>query len=391
MNSLPPTPLLGTQQRRIVAYALTALACIALAACGLALFLVLRHAVITFSSVIAPLAVAAILGMLLQPLVAIFQTKLKLSRTSSIVLLYLFVITVCVSVSLWIIPVVMGQLLEAIRFQGDFFKDYFLRLKTEYPDTIAYVRKYISEDDINNYGHKALSGLQGVLLSGAPALKHASDTLKATLTWATGTAIVPIYLYYFLDTKLDYRKELDQQLNFISSGLRSDCIFLINEFASILVAFFRSQILIGLLMGILLAFGFSLIGLKFGLAIGLIIGLLNIIPYFGTIIGLSIAIPIAFFQTPDGGTALIGWTLLVFLCVQLIEGNLLTPRIMGQTTGLHPMVIIIAIFFWGTAFDGVLGMILAIPLTAFFIVVWRLAKIKYLPILTGQAPANTPQ
>jgi len=63
--------------------------------------------------------------------------------------------------------------------------------------------------------------------------------------------------------------------------------------------------------------------------------------------------------------------------VQAIESWILTPKIMGERTGLHPVVIIVAIFFWGTAFDGVLGMLLAIPLTAFVVTAWRLARQKY--------------
>ena len=70
--------------------------------------------------------------------------------------------------------------------------------------------------------------------------------------------------------------------------------------------------------------------------------------------------------------------LVVFTVVQLIEGYLLTPRIMGDRTGLHPVAIIVAVFFWGSALQGILGMILAIPLTAFLVVFWRLAKEKYI-------------
>jgi predicted PurR-regulated permease PerM len=71
----------------------------------------------------------------------------------------------------------------------------------------------------------------------------------------------------------------------------------------------------------------------------------------------------------------------VFAVVQTIEAYLLTPKIMGDRTGLHPVVIIVAIFFWGSAFGGITGMILAIPLTAFLVVFWRLAREKYLPEL----------
>ena len=111
--------------------------------------------------------------------------------------------------------------------------------------------------------------------------------------------------------------------------------------------------------------------------LGLLLGFLNIIPYLGSIVGLSVALPLALFQ--DGG----GWTmviavLVVFTVVQTIEGYVLTPRIMGEQTGLHPMAIIVAIFFWGTALKGITGMILAIPLTAFFVVFWRLLNEKYI-------------
>jgi predicted PurR-regulated permease PerM len=104
---------------------------------------------------------------------------------------------------------------------------------------------------------------------------------------------------------------------------------------------------------------------------------LNIVPYLGTIIGLAVTLPLAFFQ-PGGGWQLVGLVLLVKIVVQNIEGWFLTPQIMGHRTGLHPVAIIVAIFFWSTALDGLLGLVLAIPLTAFIVTAWRLARRKYL-------------
>jgi predicted PurR-regulated permease PerM len=75
---------------------------------------------------------------------------------------------------------------------------------------------------------------------------------------------------------------------------------------------------------------------------------------------------------------MVGGVVFVFSAVQAIEAYLLTPRIMGDRTGLHPMAVILAIFFWGIALDGILGMILAIPLTAFLVVAWRLARERYI-------------
>jgi len=151
---------------------------------------------------------------------------------------------------------------------------------------------------------------------------------------------------------------------------------------SLVLSWFVSQLttsnfLIGLIMGVLMAVGFSVVGLKFGALLGIVLGLLNIIPYLGSILGLITTLPLAYLQQ-DGGFTLLAMVLGVFAAVQLIEGNILTPRIMGQSTGLHPLMVILSIFFWGKALNGILGMIMAIPLTAFFVVVWRLLRKKYL-------------
>lgn len=158
---------------------------------------------------------------------------------------------------------------------------------------------------------------------------------------------------------------------------KADLIFLLRKYTEIIESFFRGQFLIGFIMGILYSIGFYFVGVQFALILGITIGFLNIIPYLGTIIGLSTVLPIAFFQE-DGSWVKSLLALGVFCAVQTIEAYLLTPKIMGDKTGLHPIVIIVSLFFWGTALDGILGMILAIPLTASLVVTWYLLKKKYL-------------
>jgi predicted PurR-regulated permease PerM len=119
------------------------------------------------------------------------------------------------------------------------------------------------------------------------------------------------------------------------------------------------------------------VGLRYGFVLGLVLGFLNIIPYLGSILGLAVTLPLALFQEGGGLGTLIA-VAVVFAAVQTIEGYLLTPKIMGDRTGLHPMVIIVAVFFWGSALGGIAGMILAIPLTAFLVVFWRLAREHYI-------------
>ncbi len=184
-------------------------------------------------------------------------------------------------------------------------------------------------------------------------------------------------MFYFLGTRRDLLDDVEEQLGFLRSSLRSDLIFLTREFVTIVVAFFRGQLLIAMIMGSLYALGFYSAGLQFGLALGLLFGLLNVVPYLGSIVGLSVVVPLAYFQE-GGGLNTLGFCMSAFAVVQLLESYYLTPKIMGRQTGMHPVVVIVAIFFWGTALGGILGMIAAIPLTAFLIVAWRLLRLKYL-------------
>ena len=136
-----------------------------------------------------------------------------------------------------------------------------------------------------------------------------------------------------------------------------------------------------------MAIGFSVVELSYGFILGLLFGILNLVPYLGNLIGLMITIPLAWFQ-PDGGWGVLIGVLVTLGIVQVVESYVLTPRIMGKSTGLHPMAVIFAMFFLGTAMSGILGLILAIPLTAFLVVFWRLAKEKYLPKIKEISPED---
>ena len=210
------------------------------------------------------------------------------------------------------------------------------------------------------FGTKALSAGAG-LLRGVAGL----------LSWL----VLPVYFAFFL-VGAPKLKAAQEHLTFLKEDTRSDVFYLLEQFVEIMVAFFRGQLIVAMLQGILFAVGFSIAGLKYGLILGLLLGFLNIIPYLGSVIGLAVCLPLAFFQG-GGGLFVVVWVLVVFTIVQLIEAYFLTPKIMGDRTGLHPLVIIVALFFWGTALGGISGMILAIPLTAFGVVFWRLAREKY--------------
>ena len=105
--------------------------------------------------------------------------------------------------------------------------------------------------------------------------------MGSLFSFFTSLAIVPIYLYYFLSSKRDHLADLAGQLSFLKGDVRGDVLYLIRQFKEILEVFFRGQLIIGLMMGVGYAVGFSLSGLKFGIALGLFFGLLNIVPFWG--------------------------------------------------------------------------------------------------------------
>lgn len=376
-------PLLSPVQRRIAGFALGLFAFIAAGALMVGLGLVGVFLLGHFSGVLWPLVTAGIMALVLMPLVHILEDRLKISRVFAVVIIYGAFLVAATGLIVVVVPPAISQLLDFVAFLPDLWQRAIEYGELHYPRWIEVAQGYLANPKIKPAVDKLVGEASGMAALAVPSLKAAGSGAINLFAFFTSLAIIPIYLFFFLLSSGDPTKNLGTHVNFLRKGPRDDLVFLIREFIAIVVSFFRGQLIIGLIMGVLLALGFTVIGLKFGLFIGLMLGVLNIVPYLGTIIGLSVALPLAFLQ-PAGGVQLVGLVLIVFIVVQNIEGWYLTPKIMGDRTGLHPVVIIVAIFFWGTALGGILGMILAIPLTAFFVTAWRLVKRKYLPALSGK-------
>jgi predicted PurR-regulated permease PerM len=329
-----------------------------------------------FANVIWPIAVAGIAALILRPLVGYFERFLKLSRVMSVIVLYGLVVIALALGLLLFVPQLIAQIVDLVASIPELWNRAGETVRAEYPGWVDLYNRAMENESLRKLVESGIEQIKGLAKAIIPNLKAAGGTLLGVIGFATNLAMVPVYLFFFLQSDEDPTAELHEYLPFLKPNTREDVVFLGREFIGIIVAFFRGQLLIGFIMGVLLAIGFTIAGLQFGVVYGLLAGLLNIIPYLGTVIGLSAVIPTAYFQA-DGGFLTVGLCLGVFVIVQIIEGYLLTPRIMGKQTGLHPVTIIIAIFFWGTALNGLLGMVMAIPLTAFLVTVWRLAKRKY--------------
>lgn len=369
---------LSSLQHRLITTALAALSLFVICALLFVLFQLLNAFVNEFSGVLMPLAVAGILSMLLRPVVDFVVARTRINRLGSIILL-LGLVLLTLAVFLWfIIPVIIEQSVQFIQALPSIYEGLRQLAAERFPQLMQFLNETIGEDRLSSISAQVQeqlgTSIQKLVIATASVGKA---TFISIFSITAAVGIIPVYLFFFLRSDPPKQKSLEKQLSWIPKDMREDIFFLGKQFLSSIQTFFQGQILVGLIMGALLAIGFSIAGINFGFVIGLFIGLLNIIPYLGTIIGLSAVLPIAYLQ-PGGGILLVVIALGIFVAVQVIEGYLLTPRIMGNRTGLHPLTIIIAIFFWGTALDGLLGMILAIPLTAFFVVAWRLLREKYL-------------
>lgn len=376
--------VLTALQHRLITTALAALSVFVLFGLLFILFRLLSALVSGFSNVLLPLAVATILAMLLRPVVGFVEERTRLGRTMAIVLLYFLVVLLLSAVLWWIIPIIIDQGVRFFRMLPAIYDGLREMIAIRFPQLLQFLNETLGEKRLAGIGESVQSQVAKTAQNFLMTVASAGPAYFTKLFSATaGAAIVPVYLFFFLRSNPVTIRELERQMSWIREDIREDLVFLMRQFAHSIETFFQGQVVVGLIMGILLATGFSIAGIEFGFAIGLSIGLLNIIPYLGTIIGLGSVLPVAYLQ-PDGGLTLVAVGLGIFIAVQMLEGYVLTPRIMGNRTGLHPLAIIIAIFFWGTALGGIMGMILAIPLTAFFVVAWRLLREKYLDQWTQQ-------
>jgi predicted PurR-regulated permease PerM len=182
--------------------------------------------------------------------------------------------------------------------------------------------------------------------------------------------IVPLYLYYFLIESAKIKETWSNYLPIRASAFKDEVVDCLTEINGYLVAFFRGQLFVSVLNGISTGVGLMVIGLDFGLMIGLLLCVLGIIPYLGIAL---CWIPAVLIATVQGGSALIPgdpwWMLplvvsLIFAVVQQIDGFLITPRVVGESVGLHPMTVIVSVVVWSLLLGGLLGAILAVPLTA---------------------------
>jgi predicted PurR-regulated permease PerM len=200
--------------------------------------------------------------------------------------------------------------------------------------------------------------------------------------------LVPIYLFFLLNEKPRIQQRWRDYLPLRASPFRDEVAEALSEINRYVTAYFRGQLLVCLVDGILIGATLTIFGLNFAPLIGVLVVILTMVPYIGIIICWVPAVLIAAFQWGDWTHPMIVTG--IFILIQNLEGIFYAPRIVGNYVGLHPMTVIVSIFLWGLIIGGVIGPLLAVPLTATIKVllaryVWG-RHLREKPVESSEAP-----
>ncbi len=329
-----------------------------------------------FSPVILPLAVGGLAALVFKPWFHAFRARLRLPPWAALIAVNLSVAAVLTGFSIAFGRLLATQLGELAQRTPASLEGAYAWVVAETPSFVDFFENHPVGQQLRDFAlSQRATLLQGLAHIGEQAVAASAGILRglgALLSWA----VLPVYFGFFLVWDPS-PADPARLLPFLKPRTRDTVVRLASEFTRILVVFFRAQLVVAFLQGLILAIGFTTIGLDYGFVIGLGLGLLTIIPYLGTAVGFAVAAPLAWLQD-GGGLGLAALTVGVLAAVQLIESWFLTPKIMGGQTGLHWMAILVAVLFWGSALGGFTGTLLAIPLTAFAASAWRLIRERYL-------------
>lgn len=267
-------------------------------------------------------------------------------------------------------------------YAGSILIDQASNLIAQAPQLVRHVSEWFSETFPRLHQFLSQTGLANdnigdiVQRYGATAAQAGSGALKC-LNGVFTVLLSLLFLVFFLTTKDRRGGEIVSQMPFLKEDTGRFIAAQIDAFVDILVSFFQRQTVICLIEGCLYGTGFAVVGLPYGFLIGFLLGVLNLIPLFGTVVCLPIALPLAYFGVNGSITRLL-LVIGVWLTGQILDGYVITPKIQGDKTGLGFAGVIFSFIFWPTVLGPFLGLLLAIPLSAFCVVLWRALKSTYI-------------
>ncbi|MEO5715492.1 MAG: AI-2E family transporter [Luteolibacter sp.] len=230
----------------------------------------------------------------------------------------------------------------------------------------------------NSRGGRMLVEYQGVILKTVRNWLTAGSTkLLGFLGLVLGMIMVPVYLFFFLKDSASIRNQWHHYVPLKASRFKTELVETLQEINGYLVSFFRGQVLVAAIDGVLVGIALMIFGLPYGFLIGVFMAILGVIPYIGNILCLIPACIIAWLHAQGsapfdmGPWAYVGCVLAIFVVVQQINSLVTAPKIVGDSVGLHPLTVIFSMLFWSVVLGGFVGALLAVPLTAAVKVLFR--------------------
>jgi predicted PurR-regulated permease PerM len=311
---------------------------------------------ISIRIILVPLLCSLALAYLLAPVVNWFERR-GWSRISSVLLAMTAAAVVFVLVLIFVVPGVWGQLMKMYDMATKLIND-----PTPFDNLLKKI-KLLSPKFYDFVEPKIRSSVQSInperiMDLGLSWLQSGLFRLVNLTTSLFDLMLIPFLVYYFL---ADYGAMHSRVERLIPPRFRDITSNLIDQISNVLSSYVRSQLLIGLVMGILYSLGFAILRVPLALTIGMLAGVLNFIPYLGTLIGLTLSL--LFLVLNEAGIGRLLGVLGVFIIVQTIEGYYLTPRLIGSRLHLHPLWVLTGLLIGGNLF-GLVGVILAVPVIA---------------------------
>lgn len=339
---------------------------------GMTVLTLLFMLVQRLSNVLLPFLVAWLLAYLLQPIVGFFQYKLKLkSRVLSITCTLLLFVAAIIGLGFYLVPLVSSEFSLLSDLVVAYTKD--IKVNTILPPAWQKeIVNYISHLNIETLlkDETLMSGVKKI----APQLW---SLVNGSLDFVLGLAVVVIIFLYLIFILLDYEKINASWFAIIPPKYRGLVSDIIHDLESGMNRYFRGQALVSIIVGVLFSIGFSIIQLPMAIIMGLMFGLLTMVPYLKSILVIP-CLGLGLLQSAETGqtygSILIG-IMIVFFTIQFLEDLFLTPKIMGKVTGLNPAVILLSLSVWGSLM-GVVGMIIALPITTLIISYYKRFVLK---------------
>lgn len=345
------------------------------------LFLIKR-----LSGVLLPFFIAWLIAYLIYPLVTFFQYRLKLkSRVVSIFCALLTLAGIGTAAFYLLVP----PMIQEFGRVKDLLIEYFTN--SSYGSNVPHTLSEFLRDNIDPQFLQNLFQEKSLLDALQEAMPPLWSLVTESINLLYGIFTVFIILLYIVFILLDYESIADGWPRLLPVKYRSFVTGIMNDVKDGMNRYFRGQAFVALCVGILFSIGFLIIDFPLAIGLGLFIGVLNLVPYL-QIIGFIPTVVLAILKAADTGGnfwLILAAALAVFAIVQAIQDGFIVPRVMGKITGLNPAIILLSLSVWGSLM-GMLGMIIALPLTTLMLSYYQRFIINKEPIRQDETTSDTP-